>query len=63
MEAPFESRADLEETLRNYLKLYNHHIPQRAIGTNTPIQALKEWHRQKPELFVKRVYDRARLDS
>lgn len=32
----FESRADLETTLLNYLKLYNHHIPQRAIGTKPP---------------------------
>jgi len=29
----------------------------------TPIQALKEWHTQKPELFVKRVYNQAGLDS
>jgi len=59
----FDSRADLETTLLNYLKLYNHHIPQRAIGSKPPIQALKDWHRTKPELFVKRVYGRARLDK
>jgi transposase InsO family protein len=58
----FDNRANLETNLLNYLKLYNHHIPQRAIGTKTPIQALKEWQRQKPELFVKRVYDQAGLD-
>lgn len=59
----FDSRADLETTLLNYLKLDNHHIPQRAIGTRTPIQALKEWQRQMPDLFVKRVYDQTGLDS
>jgi transposase InsO family protein len=59
----FDSRADLETTLLNYLKLYNHHIPQRAIGVKTPIQALKEWQQAKPELFVKRVYDQTGLDS
>jgi len=59
----FDSRADLEATLLNYLKLYNHHIPQRAIGAKTPIQALKEWQQKKPELFVKRVYDQTGLDS
>jgi transposase InsO family protein len=59
----FDSRADLETTLLNYLKLYNHHIPQRAIGTQTPIQALKEWQERKPELFVKRVYDQTGLDK
>lgn len=59
----FDSKADLETTLLNYLKLYNHHIPQRAIGSTTPIQALKEWHKRKPELFVKRVYDQTGLDN
>ena len=59
----FDSRADLETTLLNYLKLYNHHIPQRAIGAKTPIQALKEWQQKKPELFVKRVYDQTGLDN
>lgn len=40
----FDSRADLETTLMmNYLKLYNQHIPQRAINGQTPIQALKDW--------------------
>ena len=33
----FDSRADLETTLLNYLKLYNHHIRQRAIGAKTSI--------------------------
>lgn len=47
----------------NYLKIYNHHIPQRAIGAKTPIQALKEWQKKKPELFVKRVYDQTGLDT
>jgi transposase InsO family protein len=28
-----------------------------------PIQALKEWQQQKPELFVKRGYDQAGLDT
>src|SRR5471030_3320287 len=59
----FDSQADLEKTLHNYLKLYNHHIPQRAIDSKTPIQALKEWQRQKPELFVKRVYEQTGLDT
>jgi transposase InsO family protein len=59
----FASAAELEATLQNYWKLYNHHIPQRAIDGNTPIQALKEWQQKKPDLFVKRVYDRAELDS
>ena len=28
----------------------------------TPIQALKKWHNEKPELFVKRVHKQAGLD-
>jgi transposase InsO family protein len=59
----FASAAELEATLQNYWKLYNHHIPQRAINGNTPIQELKEWQQKKPDLFVKRVYDRAELDN
>lgn len=47
----------------NYLKLYTHHIPQRALDAKTPILALKEWQQKRPELFVKRVYDQTGLDN
>jgi transposase InsO family protein len=59
----FGSRAELESTLRNYLKIYNHNIPQRALKHRTPIQALKDWQEKMPDLFVKRVYNQAGLDS
>ena len=58
----FDSKADLETTLLNYLKLYNHHIPQRALDAKTPVLALKEWQKKRPELFIKRVYDQTGLD-
>jgi transposase-like protein len=58
----FGSAAELESTLRNYLKIYNNNIPQRALKHQTPIQALKKWQDKKPELFVKRVYNQAGLD-
>lgn len=58
----FSSAAELESTLRGYLKIYNNSIPQRALNHMTPIQALKEWQAKKPELFVKRVYNQAGLD-
>jgi len=45
----FDSKADLEATLMNYLKLYNHRIQQRALDTKTPILALKEWQKKHPE--------------
>jgi len=47
----------------NYLKLYNHHIPRRAIDSKTLILALKEWQKKRPELFVKRVYGQAGLGT
>ena len=59
----FASSAELESTLRNYVKIYNHSIPQRALKHQTPIQALKMWQEKKPDLFVKRVYNQAGLDT
>jgi len=32
------------------------------LNHQTPIQALKKWQTEKPELFVKRVYKQAGLD-
>jgi hypothetical protein len=58
----FGSAAELESTLRNYVKIYNHNIPQRALKHQTPIQALKKWQQEKPDLFLKRVYNQAGLD-
>jgi len=51
----FDSRADLENTLKRYCHLYNHHIPQKALRQRTPIQALKDWQQSHPELFVRQV--------
>lgn len=59
----FASATELETTLDRYLIIYNHHIPQRALNHQTPIQALKKWHNEKPELFVKRVYKQTGLDT
>jgi transposase InsO family protein len=58
----FASAAELEATLTQYLKTYNHHIPQRALKHQTPIQALQKWRTEKPDLFVKQVYELAGLD-
>ena len=59
----FDSSADLKQTLENYQWAYNHQIPQRALGHVSPIQALKEWQKKRPDLFVKRVYNVTGLDS
>ena len=59
----FDSAAELESTLMNYQNTYNHHIPQRALNHLSPIEALQNWRDKSPELFVKRVYKRAELDT
>ena len=59
----FDSSADLKQTLENYQWAYNHQIPQRALGHVSPIQALKEWQKKRPDLFVKRVYNITGLDT
>ena len=59
----FASAAELETTLERYVTLYNHHIPQRALNHQTPIQALQEWQKKKPDLFVKDVYNLTGLDT
>lgn len=59
----FGSAAELESTLRNYVKIYKHSIPQRALQHKTPIQALKEWQDKQPEFFRKRVYNQPGLDN
>ena len=59
----FTSTAELESTLTNYLNTYNHHIPQRALDHLSPIESLQLWRKKSPELFVKRVYKQAELDT
>ena len=59
----FANAAELEATLNQYMTTYNHPIPQRALNHQSPIQALKRWQIDKPELFVMRVYKQAGLDT
>lgn len=59
----FDSRADLETTLKRYCHLYNHHIPQKALHQRTPIQALKEWQQSHPELFLRQVRNHPGSDT
>ena len=59
----FDAAADLESMLWHYNRLYNHHIPQRALGHTTPVQTLKRWEAERPDLFHKKVYDQSGLDS
>lgn len=58
----FASATELAEAIKHYERLYNHCIPQRALGYKPPIKAIKEWQKKKPELFKKKVYDLSGLD-
>ncbi len=58
----FQSGEQLQQTLQRYADLYNHSIPQKALGHITPVQALKNWYAKRPELFKKRVYNQAGPD-
>ena len=59
----FDSSLDLRETLKNYQKIYNHHLPQKALGHVAPVQALKQWQHKRPDIFVKKVYNHTGLDN
>ena len=59
----FNSREDMEQTLLRYVALYNHQLPQSALKSKTPMQAMKEWYQTHPHLFHKRPYDRPGCDS
>ena len=54
---------DLETTLLRYVHLYNTQLPQSALRSRTPMQTLKDWHSQKPELFKKQPYLLAGCDG
>lgn len=50
----FRSREDLQSTIERYVKLYNDHLPQKALGHKTPLQAMRAWRQERPDLFVRR---------
>jgi transposase InsO family protein len=58
----FNSGQDLEQTLMRYVALYNHQLPQSALKSKTPIQAMKDWYASHPDLFNKRPYDHTGCD-
>jgi transposase InsO family protein len=59
----FRSGEHLEDTLIRYVATYNHHIPQRALGHVSPVEALQEWYRKEPDLFVLEVNNLPGLDT
>ncbi len=52
----FRSGEELEATLHRYVLLYNQQLPQSALGSKTPLQAMKEWRKLKPEQFKNQPY-------
>lgn len=59
----FRSGEDLKHTILRYVHLYNSQLPQSVLKGRTPVDALKDWQRQTPELFRKRVYNHAGCDT
>jgi len=58
----FHSGEHLHDTLTRYVGIYNRHIPQRALGHISPVEALQQWYRKKPDLFVSEVNNLPGLD-
>jgi transposase-like protein len=58
----FDSAESLTQTITRYVRIYNHHIPQKALGHISPVDALKNWQQDMPELFKKKVYNHTGLD-
>jgi hypothetical protein len=52
----FQSGEELEATLHRYVWLYNQQLPQSALCSKAPLQAMKNWHKLNPELFKKQPY-------
>ena len=49
----YDSAQDLETTLLRYVWIYNHHLPQKALGHRCPMDAMRQWYAEKPQLFTK----------
>lgn len=52
---PFHSGESLQGTLTRCASLYNHRLPQRALGGLSPVQALQQWSQKRPGRFVAAV--------
>ena len=47
---PVGSGDKLGTTLHRYVWLYNHPLAQSTLGSKTPLQAMKQRHKRKPEI-------------
>jgi hypothetical protein len=49
----FQSDEELEATLYRCVWLNNQQLPESALESKSPLQAMKDWQRHKPELYKK----------
>lgn len=52
----FRSDEELETTLHSYVWIYNQLLPQSTLGRKTPLQAVKDWEKLKPDMFKKKPF-------
>lgn len=45
----------LKDTLQRYGNVYNHRIPQQALGHICPVEAREQWQLKQPERFVSEI--------
>jgi hypothetical protein len=57
------SGEDMETTPHRYVRLTNQQLPQSALGSKTPLQAMKDWHKLKPQLSRKQPHCLPGCDS
>jgi transposase InsO family protein len=57
------SGEDPETTLHRSVRLCNQQLPLSALGSKSPLQAMKDWHKIKPQRFGKQPYDLPGCDS
>jgi transposase InsO family protein len=53
----FRSGEEQEMTMHRYFWLYIQQLPQPALGSKSPLQAMQDWYKIKPELFKKQPYN------
>jgi len=54
-----QSAEELDQAILRHVHLYNSQLPQAVLKGLTPINALKDWQKHRPELFRTRPYNHA----
>jgi hypothetical protein len=52
----FRSGKEPETTPHRSVRLRSQQLPQSALGSTSPLRALKDWHTLKPRLFRNQPY-------